>query len=156
RAQLTEQYVDELYEESDGHPYVVKMLLAEVTRAKRVGAIERVLARRDEVLDALFERTFQSLTPAAQRVFLTLCNWRSVAPRLVVEAVLMRPSNERMDVVAAIDELERNSLVEGIGTEDGSQDFLSVPLAAAVFGRRKLVVSPAKAAIDADTRLIRL
>jgi tetratricopeptide (TPR) repeat protein len=153
---VTKAYLDDLYEESDGHPYILKMLLAEVARSGRVGAVERVLAGRDEVLDALFERTFQALTPAAQRVFLTLCNWRSVVSRLALEAALLRPANERMDVDAAVDELERSSMVETLKSPSDGEYFLRVPLAAAVFGRRKLAVSALRSAVDADTELLML
>ena len=143
---MSKSYLDNLYQESDGHPYVVKMLLGEVARVGKVGAVERVLAGKDEVLDALFERTFQALMPAAQRVFLTLCNWRSVVSRLALEAALLRPANERMDVDAAIDELERSSMVETIRSANDGEEFLRVPLAAAVFGRRKLAVSALRSA----------
>jgi tetratricopeptide (TPR) repeat protein len=153
---VSKAYLDDLYEESDGHPYIVKMLLAEVARSGRVGAVERVLAGRDEVLDALFERTFQTLTPAAQRVFLTLCNWRSVVSRLALEAALLRPANERMDVDSALDELERSSMVETIKSPSDGEYFLRVPLAAAVFGRRKLAVSALRSVVDADTELLML
>lgn len=153
---ISKPYLDELFEESDGHPYVVKMLLGEVARSGKVGTVERVLAGREEVLDALFERTFQALTPAAQRVFLTLCNWRSVVSRLALEAALLRPANERMDVEAAVDELERSSMVETLKSSSDGEYFLRVPLAAAVFGRRKLAVSTLRSAVDADTELLML
>lgn len=153
---VSKRYLDELYDESDGHPYVVKMLLGEVARTGRVGAVERVLAGKDEVLDALFERTFHALAPTAQRVFLTLCNWRSVVSRLALEAALLRPANERMDVNAAVDELERSSMVETVKSPSDGEDFLRVPLAAAVFGRRKLAVSALRSAVEADTELLML
>jgi tetratricopeptide (TPR) repeat protein len=156
RKLVTERYLDDLYEESDGHPYVVKMLLGEVARTGRVGAVERVLAGREEVLGALFERTFQALTPAAQRVFLTLCSWRSVVSRLAVEAALLRPANERMDAGGAVDELERSSMVEAIKSASDGEEFLRVPLAAAVFGRRKLAVSALRSAVEADVEMLML
>jgi tetratricopeptide (TPR) repeat protein len=153
---LTQSYLDDLYAESDGHPYVVKILLGEVARAGRIGAVERVLAGRDQVLDALFERTFQALTPAGQRVYLTLCRWRSVVSRLAIEAALLRPANERMDVDGAVDELERSSMVESIRSPSDGEEFLRVPLAAAVFGRRKLAVSALRSAVEADAELLML
>ena len=153
---ISKAYLDDLYEESDGHPYIVKMLLAEAARSGRIGSVERVLAGKDEVLDALFERTFQALTPGAQRVFLTLCNWRSVVSKLALEAALMRPRNERMDVDAAVDELERSSMVEILRSPSDGEYFLRVPLAAAVFGRRKLGVSALRSAVEADTGLLML
>jgi hypothetical protein len=58
---LTESYLDELFDESQGHPYIVKILLGEVHKEGRTGKIKRILASRDEVLTALFERTFNAL-----------------------------------------------------------------------------------------------
>ena len=150
------KYLDDLYEESSGHPYVVKMLLGEAARTRKTGTIEHVLAGKDDVLDALFERTFKSLAPAAQRVFLTLCNWRSVVSRVALEAVLVRAVNERMDVSGAVDELERSSMVEIIRSSSAGEEFLRVPLAAAVFGRRKLSVSALRSAVEADSELLQL
>lgn len=153
---LNEKFLDETFEESDGHPYIVKILLGEVATRKRAASVERVMASRDDLLDALFERTFTAISPAAQRVFLTLCNWRSIVPRLALEAALMRPANERVDVSAAVDLLEMSSLVEIVGGPSLSDQFVQVPLAAAIFGRRKLTVSSMKTAIDADTEILRL
>lgn len=151
---LGPSYIDDLYDESDGHPYVAKVLLGEVARNRQTGSIERIMADKDEILNALFERTYVSIQPAAQRAFLTLCNWRSVVPRVALEAALLRPANERMDVPAAIETLEQSSLIEVIPTEETDGEFLRVPLAAYVFGQRKLRVSPMKAAVEADTELL--
>jgi hypothetical protein len=153
---LSEGFLDRLYDESDGHPYVVKVLLGEAAVQKRAPSVERVMASRDDILDALFERTFSAISPAARRVFLTLCNWRSIVPRLAVEAALLRPANERIDVAQAFDVLERSSLIETVGGPELADQFIRVPLAAAVFGRRKLTVTAMKTAIDADTEIIRM
>jgi hypothetical protein len=151
---LTPTYKEDLYNESDGHPYVIKVLLGEVAKAGQVQRIERIVASQDEILTALFERTYAGLSPAAKRVFLTLCSWRSVVPKLAVEAVLLRTGNERIDADTAITELVQSSFVElALGQEEG-EEFLSVPLAAAVFGRTKLAVSPMKGGIEADTQLL--
>lgn len=148
-------YEEQLFEESDGHPYITKVLLGEVAKAAKPIALKRVVATRETVLDALFERSYAVLSPAAQRVFLTLCSWRSLVPRIGLEAVLMRPDNEHMDVEQAIAELEQTSLVEEVTSGDSGASFLSVPLAAALFGKRKLLTSPMKIAIDADLVLVR-
>ncbi|HWY10826.1 MAG TPA: NB-ARC domain-containing protein, partial [Bacteroidia bacterium] len=147
-------YLDELYNESDGHPYVIKVLLGEVAKEGKVGKIKRIVAGKDEILTALFERTFNGLTPAAKRVFLTLSNWRSTIPQLAIEAVLMREDNEPMDVEKAIEELHRSSLIEINKSDKDGMLFISVPLSASVFGKKKLTVSPMKTAIEADTRLL--
>ena len=133
--------------ESDGHPYIIKILLGEVAKAKALVKVERIVASKDQILDALFERTYTSLSPAAKQVFLTMSNWRSTIPRVALEAVMLRPANERMDVEDAIDELIRSSFIETIATQEQGESVLSVPLAAAVFGQKKLRASPLTASL---------
>ncbi len=124
---LTAEYRQELFRESEGHPYVVKILLGEVAKAGKLKKIERIVADADELLTALFERTYTTLSPAAQRVFLTLCNWRVTIPKLALEAVLLRPSNEKMGVGDAVDELEQSSFVELLESQADHQIFVSTP-----------------------------
>lgn len=144
----------EIARESDGHPYVIKMLLGEIARQGQLVQSERIVAGNDEVLDALFERSFVKLSPAAQMVFLTLSSWRSTIPRVAIEAVMLRPSNERLDVEAALDELEQSSFIEVVSEHDDHQDFISVPLSAAVFGKKRLEVSPLKLSVEANMQLL--
>jgi tetratricopeptide (TPR) repeat protein len=153
---LSPKFMDDLFNESDGHPYVVKVLLGEVATHKDRRSVERVMADRDDILEALFERTYSALPPSAQRLFLTLASWRSIVPRLAVEASLLRPENERMDVSSAIDVLERNSLIEVISGPTLEQEFLQVPLTACIFGKKKLAVSPMKTAVEADSAILQM
>ena len=152
---VDKSYIEQLYEESDGHPYITKVLLGEVAREGHKASLKRVVAAKDALLDALFDRSFAKLSAAAQRVFLTLCSWRSYVPRIGLEAVLLRPGNERVDVDGALLELDRSSLIEEILDAESQAVFLSVPLAAAVFGKRKLVTSSSKIAIETDLQLVR-
>lgn len=152
---LTDEYRQDLYRETDGHPYVVKILLGEVAKAGTLRNVPRILASKDDILNVMFERTYARLSPVARRVFLTLCNWRSIVPELALEAVLLRPANEKMDVESAIEELNRSALVEISTSSEDHTSFLSVPLVAKIFGSRKLTVSPMRSAIEADTLLLR-
>lgn len=151
---LTPEYRTQLIRESDGHPYIIKILLGEVAKAKKLVKVERIVASKDKILDALFERTYTFLSPAAKQVFLSMCNWRSTIPRIALEAVMLRPANERMDVEDAIEELIRTSFIEEVGTSEDSESILSVPLAGSVFGRRKLKASPMATAVQANTALL--
>jgi hypothetical protein len=151
---LTENYKSELYQESNGHPYVMKVLLGEVAKAGKIVRVERIVATRDDILDALFERTFSGLSPVARRVFLTMCNWRSSIPVLALEAVLLRPTNELMDVENAVEELGRSSFVELTTSSEDNELFATVPLAASVFGKKKLSTYPMKSAIESDLQLL--
>jgi len=144
---------EQIIEESNGHPYIIKILLGEVANTGTLGKPSQMLARQDEILDALFERTYSNLTPMATRVFLTLSCWRSLVPQIAVEAVLLRHRSEGGDPPSACDELVRMSLVERISAEDGN-DFLSVPLTAALFAKKKLEVSPQRDVIESDVRLL--
>jgi len=151
---LTAEYRDELFHESEGHPYVMKILLGEVAKAKKITKVSRIVAGADEILSALFERTYSRLSPAAQRVFLTVCNWRATVPVVALEAVMLRSADEKLDVGDAVSELRNFSFVEVTSSSADQQDFVTVPLITAEFGKRKLSVSPLKAAIEADTQLL--
>lgn len=154
---LTRQYQDNLYSESEGHPYVAKILLGEIAKARKLTKIDRILADREHILEALFERTYANLSSTARRVFLTMCNWRSpMIVQLALEAVLLRPINERMDVQKAIDELVQSSFIETSTLETEETTFLHVPLVAKLFGVRKLRVSPIRSAIEADSQLLQV
>jgi len=154
---LTEAYITSLIDESGGHPYVMKVLLGEVAKAEKLVNIQRIVASQDRILHALFERTFAALAPAAQRVFLTLCNWHSVMPVAALQAVMLRPANERMDVLSAVEELRKSSLVEVFRAgENNSEEFINVPLAALEFGRAKLPASSFKSAVQADSQILQM
>lgn len=144
---------DLVIEDSNGHPYVIKIVLGEIANAGVFSKPSNLIARKEDVLDALFERTYANLSPMASRVFLTLSGWRSLVPQLAVEAVLLRHGSDDGDPEAAIDQLVRMSLIERTSAGDES-DFLEVPLAAALFARRKLEVSPIRTIIESDVRFL--
>lgn len=146
----------QLFQESGGHPYVVKVLLGEAAKSGAMNRVEHLVAGREDILEALFERTYSTLTPLAKRAFLTLCRWRSVVPQVALEAVLVARTNEIIDVGEAAEELLRASFIERSVSSEDEETFLSVPLVAALFGRRKLSVSPLKSAVDADREVLQL
>lgn len=150
---MTPAYRTDVIRESSGHPYIIKFLLGELARKGAGAKVERILAAGDAMLSALFERTYAALSPGARRVFLTLSNWKSRVFRIALEAVLLRSANEYIDI-ASIDELISSSFIEATEAENVRDSILSVPLVAQVFGRQKLSVSPLKAAVEADTKLL--
>lgn len=150
---VNEEYKLQLIDEAGGHPYIIKLILGEVAKNRSIRKPGRLVASRDEVLTALFERTYRNLSPLAQRVFLTVCSWRSIIPLLALKAVLLR-GEEPIDVQAAIDEIHLSSLIEVTTSERDDQDFIKVPLAASAFGRQKLKVSPFKTQVTVDAQLL--
>jgi energy-coupling factor transporter ATP-binding protein EcfA2 len=157
---LTAGYINSLIEEACGHPYVMKVLLGEVAKEGRLKKVDRIIASMDNILEALFERTYIGLSPAAKRVFLTLCAWNSPISRLGLEAVLLRSINERMNVEDAIKELRYSSFIEekNTGNDDDNETgvFLFVPLAAAEFGKKKMLTYPYINSIRADVEILHL
>ncbi|MGW1708262.1 NB-ARC domain-containing protein [Streptomyces sp. NPDC002206] len=150
---LNVAYIDSLFDETDGHPYFVKILLGEARQEGKAIPLGRLFLNKEDSLRALFERSYGLLSPAAQRVFLTLSGWRSLVPRLALEAALIRPQNENMDVDGALSQLERYSMIEVL-TDDSGSEFLRTPMTAAVFGQSKLKVSPFRSLVLADVELI--
>ena len=154
-ALLSPNYKNELIRETDGHPYVMKILLGQVAKERRAVKPERIVASSDDLLKALFERTYNMLKPDSQRVFLLLCSWRGVSvPEVAVEAVSLRPGTERFDVAGSLEELQRFSLINRIVSNEENEGHVGVPLAASVYGRRKLEVSPFKIAVEEDRKLL--
>jgi hypothetical protein len=153
---ITREYKNELYREAGGHPYVIKILLGEAKKIGRRTKIERIFADKDQLLEALFERTYARLSPAARRTFLTLSNWGTSTPELAVEAVLLQAKHERFDVISAIDELALSSFITRNVTSDHGLILLEIPLVAVIFGRKKLSVEPLKSDVDEDTELLRI
>ena len=148
-----------IVEQSDGHPYIIKLLLGEISRGT-TGKPARIIAGQEEALAALFERSYLGLSPAAQRVFLTLCSWRSSVPFHVLEPVLLvslgRASEESVDVSGAIRECVQSSFIEESVNDQTGRAELNVPLSARLFGQQKLEVSEHRATIGEDSKLLQL
>ena len=147
---------DELYDASDGHPYIVKILLGEIRKYGRAGKAERFLASQENMLDTLFERTYSRLPLVAQRIFLTLCSWRSLVAETAIQAVLLRPENEITDVSEAIDDLHNSSLIEKNESESDKELYWSVPLAARLFGLKKLETNRLQLQIKGDRKFLQM
>ena len=154
RELVSSRYKSELISESDGHPYVMRILLGQVAAERRAVKPERIMATSEHILRALFERTFGALSPGAQRVFLLLSSWRVFVPEVAIKALLLRPGNDRFDVAEALDQLHRFSLVERLDAEEDDQVLVGVPLAASIFGRFKLEASVFRVSVEEDRKLL--
>ena len=108
---LNKNYVKGLISQSTGHPYVIKILLGEVARARRPINVPRIVAGSDEILTVLFERSYATLSPCGQRAFLTLSAWNSAVSRLALEAVLLQSIEERTEVEMGIESLYSSLLL---------------------------------------------
>lgn len=151
---LSPENKERIYRISAGHPYIMKVLLGDFSRKKMKGNIERLIAGSDEILVALFERTYSALSPCAQRIFLTLSSWNSAVPRLGLESILMYSLDDPLDVEKSIETLIQYSMIEEIKGDDGHY-FLQLPYVAYAFGNKKLKISPLQHIISSDVSLMR-
>ncbi len=152
---LTDEARQNIVQLSDGHPYIIKIYLGQIARDKNSLNVKRVIADRDDILVALFDRTFLQLSAAAQRVYLTLCEWNSDVPEVALKAILMRSESTQMDVDSAIDELINFSLIEYKELENDSL-ILRVPLASRIYGEKKIKSSPYQYIVDDDVKLLHM
>jgi NB-ARC domain len=153
---LDETYINELVSHSEGHPYVLKILLGEVAKARQAKNIPHLVAGSEDILTALFERTYAALSPCAQRAFLTLSAWNSSVPKLALEAVLYKSTQERSEVEKGVESLIDFSMAEIQIAPTDKQEFISLPLVASVFGKKKLSISPFKAVVQADAEFLQM
>lgn len=151
---LSQNLIENIYNVSAGHPYIIKIMLGELSKNNMKGSLPKIIAGSDEVLTALFERTYSALNPCAQRVFLSLASWNSAVSRLALEAVLMISIGEPLEVEKAIDTLIQYSLAEEFKSEVDDQYFIALPFTALSFGNKKLRVSPLKSIISVDVKLL--
>lgn len=151
---ISSDYIKKLILESSGHPYVIQILLGDVAKERKALSPKHVVASNREMLRALFERTYNSISRGGRKIFLLLSSWRVSVPEVGIEAVLLRPDTERFDVAGALDDLARHSLIERVYDED-DEGFVSIPLAAAEYGKRKLKVSEFKIEIEEDLKRLR-
>ncbi|WP_298539992.1 hypothetical protein [uncultured Aquimarina sp.] len=151
---INDKYLENLFEESGGHPYVAKILLGVVAIEKKAGNIIRIVASQDELLTALFERTYGMLSRAAKKIFLTLASWRSTIPKIGLEAVLTKTADSSLDVESAIEELYKFSFIDVYSSKKDSSKFISLPLSAYLFGQNKLTVSTFKQQVLDDREIL--
>ena len=151
---LTAEVVSKIITQSKRHPYIIKILVGELKKNKN---IQNILSRREDVLTALFERTYSSLSPCAQRVFMTLANWNSKVPKIALEAVLTCSLEQQEPGVVqeAIESLSDYSMAQEIKAKDG-QEFIGLPVVAGHFGKKKIKISPLKSDIERDIKLLQL
>ena len=75
-------------------------------------------------------------------------------PEVALEAVLLRPGNDRFNVSEALDQLHPFSLVERLSAEENDHVLVGVPLAASIYGRVKLEASVFRVSIEEDRKLL--
>lgn len=147
---VDEDLIRRLYDYSEGHPYVMRVLIGEMAKEGRFVPPQTLMPRRLDIVNAVFERSFNKLTDTGRRVFLTVANWRSAVSELALIVVLGRHG---LDVESGIEECLRLSLISSLAFADAQRAF-AAPQLARVFGRKKLDGDPDRLLIQDDLSIL--
>ena len=147
---VTDPVAEAVFEYTDGHAYVMRVLLGEIARDGRYLPLKSLVPRRSDLLNAVFERSFNRLSPEGRWVFLTVAGWRSIVLELALLVVL---GLRDIDAEAGIEECFRLSLVIRHEMPDG-QFCYTAPELAGLFARKKLEGDPDRLVIEEDLALI--
>ncbi len=148
---VTDAAIEEIFEYTEGHAYVMRVLVGEIAKDRRWVPLKSLVPRRSDLLGAVFERSFNKLSPSGRWVFLTVAGWRSVIPEL---ALLVVTGQRSIDVEAGIDECSNLSLVNRHEMSDGQYCY-AAPELARLFAKKKLEGDPDRLVIEEDLHLLR-
>jgi len=149
---LSPQVTSSIFESTQGHPYLMKILVGELARARRYVALGIVLSQHEKIRDAIFERTFNGLSEDGRRVFLSTATWKSPTLEVALQSVLLPRG---VDVDGGLDQCKRLSLLHEVQLADGAVALVAPPLARA-FAEKKLTGDPDRLLIEEDIQLARL
>ena len=143
---MTSDVIDRIYAYTGGHAYVMRVVAGEMAKDGHYTPPAQVMGRRQDIVDAVFERSFNKLSEAGRNVFLLVANWKSNVPEVGLIVVL---GVRGIDAMAGLDECRRLSLVYPMELP-GSQSFYSVPQLARGFAHKKLQGDPDRLVIQQD------
>ncbi len=152
-AHLNSKYVNELIAQSEGHPYVIKILLGEVAKMKKAASVPHVLAGTGDILTALFERTYAALSPCAKRA------QSSDIPYSDLSDIANKLNQFLRDHGTEIDPFPKGALAQRIlnvlierQNEAGADDFSRMTWLAIHLNKREDAANFVNAGLDIDSR----
>jgi len=138
--QITESVLAEIIQRSSSHPYVMKQYLVSFKNNKKLGPPERSIS--DDILENLFERSFNLLNNREQYLFLILSSWASPVFKQALSSVINVIEPEvfyEMDDI--VDALDANSMIV-IHNPDSESEMYDLASTARAFGKSKIKLSP--------------
>jgi hypothetical protein len=147
---VSDEVVRRVFEYSEGHPYVIRVIMGEMAKEGRYVPPKSLLPRRIDIVDAVFERSFNKLSPDGRRVFLTVGSWKSIVSELALLVVLGR---ENVDVERGIEECVRLSLIERKYFLDEQPGYVA-PQLARLFAAKKLEGDSDRPLIQGDLQIL--
>ena len=149
--EMTPDVVRAIYTYTGGHAYVMRVILGEMAKEGRYTPPRTLMPRRLDIVDAVFERSFNKLSDAGRNVFLTVANWRSEISELALIVVL---GQRGFDVEVGLEECQRLSLIAQNHLPDGTPCY-AAPQLARVFGQKKLQGDTDRLVLQEDLEILR-
>lgn len=143
--------VQQIFNYTEGHPYVMRVLLGEIAKERKWVPVKSLVPKRADLLSAVFERSFNKLSPAGRWIFLTAANWRSAIPEL---PILVVTGLRDLDAEQGLEECVRLSLLTRQEMADGTFSY-SAPELAHLFAKKKLDGDPDHLLIQEDLQTLR-
>ena len=147
---LTEPVMRKIYDYTAGHAYIMRVMLGEIAKTRQYVQPAVLMPARQDILSAVFERSFNSLSYDARRVFMVIGAHRGSVSDLALTIVLGRRG---MRVADAVDECVRCALVIEEFGADGRPKY-SVPLVARLFASKKTGGDPDRLLVEEDVALL--
>lgn len=148
---LTDDVVRKIHDYAEGHAYVMRLLVGEIAKERRYIPPHTLVPRKENVIQALFERSFNRLSDTARRLFLAIANWQSA----VWEATLLVVFSQRgLDVESGVEECVRLSLLVREREATGHAYYVA-PQLARVFAKKKLEGDPDRLLILEDLEVLK-
>ena len=148
---VTEEIMEGIYSYTGGHAYVMRVILGEMAKEQRYTPPKQLIPRRMDIVDAVFERSFNKFSDGGRNVFLTVANWKSEISELALIVVL---GQRGLDVEAGIEECKRLSMILP-NTLMNHQPCYSAPQLARIFGHKKLQGDADRLVIQEDIETLR-
>lgn len=148
---VTDKAIEEIHEYTDGHAYVMRVLLGEIANHGQWVPLKSLVPRRSDLLNAVFERSFNRLSEEGKWVFLCVANWRSIVAEL---SLLVALGERELDAERGIEECVRLALLTRHQFADASFAY-GAPELARIFARKKLEGDPDRLLIQEDMEVLR-
>lgn len=159
RLQLADRMTQKLREEvltaSDGHPFVIKLVMAHLSRNPTAKSPDHIIRKSTQSLDALFQSSFKSLSDLAKRALLDIAKVTSQVPKIALHAALKEREKNSSAIESALQELNVFSLVE-IDTDAEGTEYLRIPLAAREYVKKEERTYAASSWSDDDAARLKL
>lgn len=148
---LNDGIISSVYRYTQGHAYVIRVILGEIAKERKYVPPLQLMVGRPDIVNAVFERSFNKLSDPGRWVFLTVSNWKSMVSKLALVVTL---GQRGLDSEEGIEECERLSMVTLHEMADGNSCYSS-PQLARIFGSKKLEGDPDRLLIKEDLETLR-